>query len=184
MANRQQPDNDKKHAYQDLRIDFDSKVMSWTNGAGQNESEIEKRVMVKNGNQPVNDCQVILEELAYHFGGEWTDPPNGYDQKALRWVDEEARAGRLTIPANRSAKLAILKVYRYPNPYFGITYGDGSYGKTHHFTGKYRLRLRVEARFNETITGQWIQPTIYEVYLSYAGTLDLEIDEIVKVSTD
>ena len=184
MAKGHKPDTGENPVYQELRIQFDPKGMGWTDRSGQDASEIEKRVVVKNGDQPVDDCQVVLEELAYHFGGEWADPPNGYDQKALSWVDEKARAGRLAIPANRSAKLAILRLYRYPNPYFGITYHDGSYGKTHHFTGKYRLRLRVEGRLNETNTGQWIQPTIYEVYLSYLGTLDLEIDEIVRVSAD
>ena len=183
MANRQNPDKRELSFYQELSIEFDPAEVHWADGTQQNASEIEKRVVVKNGSQPVEECQVVLEELAYHFGDEWADPPNGYEQKALRWDEKRAaQEGQIEIAAHGSAKLEIVRLYRFPNPYFGIAYNDGSYGKTHHFVGAYRLRLRLEAKTSDR-SGIWVfAPIVYEVYLSYVGALELEIEDIVRAS--
>jgi hypothetical protein len=183
MANRPRTDNQEFHLYNELRVEFDPAEANWTDEAHQSASEIEKLVVVKNGSQPVADCQVILEELAYHFQDEWTDPPSGYEQKALKWTEaNEIQNGQIEIPANGSAKLAILMMYRFPNPYFGITYADGSIGKTHHFAGAYRLRLRLEGKIINGGSRRVFSPCIYEVYLRYVGALELKIEDIIKAS--
>jgi hypothetical protein len=183
MSNKHKPDTNNYSVYQELSIEFDPAEADWADGAHQTASEIEKRVVLKNGSQPVSGCQVVLEELAYHFRDEWTDPPNGYERKALRWVDgSDAQDGKIVIPANGSATLAILRMYRYPNPYFGITYADGSSGKTHHFAGAYRLRLRLDGEIGDKASRQVIEPPIYEVYLRYVGALELKIEDIMRVT--
>jgi hypothetical protein len=183
MANKNKTANQEYNHYQDLRVDFDPDQVSWTDGSHQNASEIEKRVVIKNGDHPIKECQVVVEELAYHFGGKWTDPPNGYETKTLRWVEESGvRAEKIEIPANGSAKLAIATLYRYPNPYFGISYADGDHGKTHHFVGAYRLTLRLEAKISGGNAGQTLTPALFEIHLNYVGALDLGIEEILKVS--
>jgi hypothetical protein len=182
MANRAKSNPKEMGLYNELSIVLDLTEAHWGDGEQPPASEIEKRVIVKNGSQPIGECQVLLEELAYHFGGEWTDPPNGYEQKALKWAEgSDTQKGQIEIAPHDSAKLAILRMFRYPNPYFGITYADGSMGKTHHFTGAYRLRLRLEGNIGNKSSRQDVSPCIYEVYLRYVGALELEIEDIVKV---
>jgi hypothetical protein len=183
MANRKNADNDEHSHYPELSIEFDPDEMCWSDGSHQDLSEIEKRVVIKNGSQQIYECRVVLEELAYHLGNEWTDPPNGYEKKALKWADEsDALPGRIGIAANESTKLVIARLYRYPNPYFGITYCDGGYGKTHHFKGAYKLRLRLEGKIRERNIMYSIAPSFFEVYLNYVGALELSIDEIVRTN--
>jgi hypothetical protein len=183
MENRKKEANFDHNLYPELSIELDPTEKNWSNGSHQDLSEIEKRVVIKNGSQPIYDCRVILEDLAYHFGNEWTEPPNGYEKKALQWADEsDALEGRIGIAANKSTKLVIARLFRYPNPYFGITYCDGSYGKTHHFIGAYKLRLRLEGKIRERSNVHVIVPSFFEIYLNYVGALELTIDEIVRTN--
>jgi hypothetical protein len=185
MQNNPTVDKQNLCVYDEPRIDFDPTEEEWGEGVQQTASDIEKRVVVQNGSQPVSECQVILEELAYHFREEWTDPPNGYEQKALQWADGRGtQDGRIAIPAQGSAKLSLMRMFRYPNPFFGITYADGSLGKTHHFSGAYRLRLRLEGKIGDKTTSRVFRPCSYEIYLLYGGALELEIEEIVRVRTN
>ena len=185
MANSRESDNRADGRYQDLTIEFDPTEVSWTDGSGQNVSDIEKRVVIRNGGLAISECRVVLEEVAYLFRDEWIDPPNGYQKQALRWAEKtDTRVEQIEIPANQSAKLIIARLYRYPNPFFGIAYSDGSYGKTHHFMGSYRLRLKMEAKISGRQPGLFFLPVIYEIHLNYLSALDLEIDDIVRISPE
>ena len=177
-----QSQKQESFTYQELRIKPESTKWGWLDGPDQNSDQIEKRVLIKNGFQALEGCQVVLEELAYQFQGEWTEPANGYQQKALRWAEEhDPQAGRIAIPRRGSVKLSLLTLYRYPNPYFGVAYGDGGHGKTHHFIGQYRMRLRLEGKLSDQNPGQALAPIIYEIYLRYVGTLELEIEKIERI---
>ena len=168
---------------QEISIVADLEEAHWADGAHQGVSEIEKRVVIKNGSQPIAACQVVLEEMAYQFRDEWIHPPSGYEQKALRWVQRcDSQDGPIEIAANGSAKLALVKMFRFPNPYFGITYGDGSMGRTHHLTGTYRLRLRLEGKISNGSDKQDFSPCSFEVHLIYVSALELNIEDIVRIN--
>jgi hypothetical protein len=169
--------------YNDLSIELDSADAHLAEGTEQNPSEVKKLLVVTNGKEPVRECQVILEDLQYYFRSEWIFPPNGFEQKALRWAEQnDSLAGKMNISANGSTTLEIARLFRFPNPYFGIAYFDGNYGKTHHFLGAYKLRLRIEAEVSSRSDLWEFEPIIYEVYLNYAGTFKLDIEEIIRVS--
>ena len=182
MVNRQKPDQREFRLYRGLRLEFDSMDSNFTDTLKQNPSNISKGLVVKNGEMLVKGCQVVLEKLEYQFGKEWIYPPNGFEQKALRWDESASQDGKIDIVANGSAKFDIAKLFRFPNPFFGISYHDENYGKTHHFVGIYKLRLRIEVGTLD-ISSLWsYEPIIYEVYLNYAGARDLEIEKIERIS--
>jgi hypothetical protein len=183
MANRQKPHKRDLRLYKGLSIELDSVDAYLAKGPQQNPGEIEKWLVVKNGDMPVKECQVVVEDLEYYFKSEWIFPPNGFEQKALRWAEEsDSQEGKIDICANGSATLEIARLFRFPNPFFGISYFDGSYGKTHHLVGTYKLRLRIEAKIGNGSSIWGFEPIIYEVYLSYVDALNLEIEDIVRVS--
>ncbi len=184
MKKKQKPQKSELRLYNGLSIDLDPVNVCFTDALIPSPSEITKCLVVKNGNKLVKGCQVILEELEYQFKNEWIFPPNGFEQKALRWAGEsESPDGKFDICINSSARIEIVRVFRFPNPFFGISYFDRTHGKTHHFIGTYKLRLRIEAKTINSSNDWSFEPTIYEVYLSYAGALDLEIEDITRVST-
>ena len=183
MANTHKPDKRELRLFSGLSIDFDPADADIIDTLKENPSEIAKCLVVKNGHMPVKRCQVVLDKLEYQFRNEWIWPPNGFEQKALSWAKINApRDGKIDISANESATLEIVRLFRFPNPYFGIAYFDGNYGKTHHFLGNYKLRARIEGKIG-TPSSLWeFEPIIYEVFLKYADTFSLEIEEIVRVS--
>ena len=183
MIKKQKPDQRELRLYRGLSLEFDSMDANSSDSLKQEPGEIAKGLVVKNGEMLVKGCQVVLEELEYQFVKEWIYPPNGFEQKALRWEGNASQDGKIDIAAHGSAKLEIAKLFRFPNPFFGISYFDGNYGKTHHFVGFYKLRLRIELLASDVSSPWSYEPIIYEVYLNYAGARDLEIEEIVRFST-
>jgi hypothetical protein len=182
VVKRHKPDQREFRQYRGLSLEFDSLDANLSAALKQNTSEIAKGLVVKNGEMLVKGCQVVLEALEYQFGKEWIHPPNGFEQKALRWEESASQDGKIDIAANGSAKLEIAKMFRFPNPFFGISYYDGNYGKMHHFIGIYKLRLRIEVRTSDLSSPWSYEPIIYEVYLNYAGARVLEIEEIVRLN--
>jgi hypothetical protein len=183
MLNKSKTPEQESRFNNSLHIELSSADAHFANGSEENPSEIRKMVVVKNGRKPVRDCQVILKDLQYHFRNEWILPPNGYEQKALRWVEEyDHLDGKINILANRSTILEIARGFRFPNPYFGIAYFDGSYGKTHHFVGTYKLQLRIEGKVCNSRNLWEFKTVCYEIYLNYVGALDLEIGEIIRTN--
>ena len=183
MVNRDRPQKSDLRLYKDLSIELVSVDADPTKELQQNPSYISKRLVVRNGHIPVKECQVVLKDFEYDFRSEWICPPNGFERKALRWADKsDTLDGKIDICANGSATLEIARLFRFPNPFFGISYFDENYGKTHHFVGTYKLRLRIEAKICNGSSIWGFEPIIYEVYLSYVDALNLEIKDIVRVS--
>jgi hypothetical protein len=184
MANKDISSNREVHRYRDLSLEFDPEDSDFVDAIGQNLGDIARCLLVKNGDMHLKDCQVLLEALEYQFGDEWIHPPNGFERKALRWTEGgEPQEGKIDISANGSAKLEIVRLFRFPNPFFGISYFDGDHGKTHHFLGTYRLRLRIDAQISGGSSSWEVESTIFEVVLNYAGALDLRIEDITRVIT-
>jgi len=183
MAHREEPSNREVRRYRGLSLQFDPEDSDFTDALRQNLSDIARCLLVKNGDRHLKGCQVLLEALEYLFGDEWIPPPNGFERKALRWAEGSgSQDGKRAISANGTAKVEIARLFRFPNPYFGISYFDGDHGKTHHFLGTYKLRLRIEGKVADTSSFWGIEPTIFEVVLRYAGALDLGIVDITRVT--
>jgi hypothetical protein len=172
-----------KMIYDDLIIELGSERVN--RKKGNKHYKWEKRVwlVVKNGEREVRNCRVVLEGLEYHFRDEWILAPNGFDRKALKWNDGKGNIeGKIDISANGSRSLEVAIARRMPNPHFEISYNDGYSGKTHHFIGKYKLRVRIEGRIDGRKTEWEIEPKIYEIYLDYESTLQLGIKDIERVN--
>jgi len=138
---------------------------------------------VKNRGAPVSNCRVIVEGFDYCFRNEWIIAPNGHERKALKWgVRKEPIGGKVDIPTNRSRQIEIAKARRIPNPHFVITYHDGSAGKTHHLLGKYKLRVKIEARTANQESESNIETVFYDVYFDYEKTLKIRVKEILRVA--
>ena len=156
----------EKLIYNDLIIKLDSEEAYLTEVTKQNRREIKMWLVVKNGNKPVRDCRVLLEDLEYYFNNEWIFSPNGFDRKALKWgVGYDLPEGKVDISTNGSTNLEIAKSFRIPNPHLAISYLDGFSGKTHHLVGIYKLRLRIEGQVFSRRNLWDFEPIIYEVHL-------------------
>jgi hypothetical protein len=183
MALMEKPSKRKVRPYRGLSLEIDPETIDFTGALNQNLGDIPRYLLVKNRDRHLKGCQVRLEALEYQFGDEWIPPPNGFEHKALRWAEGSgSQDGVRDISANSSTKLEIVRLFRFPNPFFGISYFDGNHGKTHHFLGTYRLRLSIGAQLSDTAGFLEIEPQIFEVVLRYAGALDLRIEDITRVS--
>ena len=183
MINEQKSPKQEDRFYNALGIELGTGDPKIAERAEKNPNGIKRTLVVKNGNKPIRECQIILENLQYHFGNEWIDPPNGYEQKALRWLDEDNHLdGKRDISADRSTFVEIARLFRFPNPFFGIAYFDGGFGKTHHFVGTYKLRLRIQGKVNKRKNLWDMEAVLYDVFLNYAGARELEIIKIEGAS--
>ena len=168
--------NREVRPYRGLSLELDPETVDFTGALNQNLGDIPRCLLVKNGDSHLKDCRVLLEALEYQFEDEWILPPNGFESKALRWAEGSGtQDGVRDISPDDSATLEIARLFRFPNPFFGISYFDGDHGKTHHLLGTYRLKLKIEAVMSDP-TGSWeMDPQIFEVVLRYASALDLTI---------
>ncbi len=140
-------------------------------------------LVVENEGEPVSNCRVIVEGFEYYFRNEWIEAPNGYEQKALKWRSRiELVVGKVDFATKGSRKLAIVKARRIPNPHFEITYYDGPTGKTHHFLGEYKLRVKIEAKTANKDCECNTKIVFYDIYFYYENTLKIRVYKILRVA--
>lgn len=140
-------------------------------------------LVVKNEGMPVSHCRVLVEGFEYYFLNEWIIAPNGYERKALKWgASKNTIEGRVDIATKGSRKIEIAKARRRPNPHFELTYHEGATGKTHHFIGKYKLRVKIEAKTEREGSTGVIEPVFYDIYFDYESTLKINIEDIVRLA--
>ncbi len=138
-----------------------------------------KCVIVKNGEKPIRNCRVVLDNLEFYFQGEWISSPNGFERKALKWgVGDECSKGAANIAANGSEVLEIVGLFRFPNPHFVISYFDGYTGKTYQLVGMYKLECRIEGGIMSGGNVVEIIPIVYEVQLNFADAHKLDIENV------
>jgi len=169
--------------YNDLTIEIGSERQYLFQLFNPNKDEKRVWMVVKNRGNPVCNCRVIVEGLEYYFRNEWIIAPNGYDRKALKWdVRNEPIEGMVDITTKGSRPIEIVRARRIPNPHFRITYYDGSTGKTHHFLGKYKLRVKIEARTTNKGNERNIVSVFYDIFFDYESTLKIGVKEIERVA--
>ncbi len=169
-----------KNNTKDLTIKIGSKRRYLYRLLNPNRDERIIWLVVENEGEPVSNCRVIVEGFEYYFRNEWIEAPNGHEQKALKWRSRiKTVEDKVDFATKGSRKLAIAKARRIPNPHFEITYCDGPTGKTHHFLGEYKLRVKIEAiKENENNT----YAVFYDVYFDYENTLKIRVKKILRVA--